>query len=132
MKNFEGIDLNLLDDGDPRAMAALERLRAEWDNAPANAALNGAAIRIAGYVVPLDGMGETLNEFLLVAYFGACIHTPPPPSNQIIHVTLEHPAPGIQSMDTVWVEGVLQTGHSVTDMGDSSYRMQAARVDVFK
>jgi uncharacterized protein len=132
MRLFEGIDLDSLDDADPRAMEALERLQDEWDNAPANPAMNGIAIRIPGFVVPLEHADTQLREMLLVPYFGACIHSPPPPSNQIIHVTLDTPAAGIEAMDTVWVNGVIETVHSSTGMGDASYRMRAVQVEAYE
>ena len=50
-----------------------------------------------------------VTEFLLVPYVGACIHTPPPPPNQIVHVNSEF---GVVSNDLyapVWVEGVMKT-----------------------
>ena len=56
--------------------------------APVVEALNGQHVKIPGFVVPLDASGETVKEILLVPYFGACVHVPPPPSNQIVHVTL--------------------------------------------
>ncbi|MBI2319708.1 MAG: DUF3299 domain-containing protein, partial [Betaproteobacteria bacterium] len=83
---FEGLNLGMLSDADPRAMKALEKLRETWNNAPVVASLNGARIRIPGFIVPLENSRGQITEFLLVPYFGACIHTPPPPSNQIIHV----------------------------------------------
>jgi hypothetical protein len=128
---FDGLSLGDLRDGDPRAMRALERLRAEWERAPANRALNGAAIRIAGFLVPLERTGKALSEFLLVPYFGACIHVPPPPANQIIHVVAKPAVRGTQSMDAVWVEGIVETGTSDTPMGRSSYRMKASRVQPY-
>ena len=66
-------------------------------------------MRIPGFVVPLEDSKDGLKEFLLVPYFGACIHSPPPPANQIIHVLPEHAGQGRASMDTVWVSGML--GH---------------------
>nr|WP_280633840.1 DUF3299 domain-containing protein [Stappia taiwanensis] len=44
-------------------------------------------ILIDGYVLPLAWEGERVVEFLLVPWVGACIHTPPPPPNQIVHVS---------------------------------------------
>ena len=38
--------------------------------------------------MPLDGEREKTREFLLVPYFGACIHAPAPPANQVIHVVV--------------------------------------------
>jgi hypothetical protein len=50
--------------------------------------LSGQRVRIPGYLLPLEISGTKVTEFLLVPYFGACIHTPPPPPNQIIHVKI--------------------------------------------
>ncbi len=59
-------------------------------DAPVVTALNGQHVRLPGYIVPLEVSEEgRTTEFLLVPYFGACIHVPPPPSNQIVHVTSE-------------------------------------------
>jgi hypothetical protein len=54
-----------------------------------NPQLDGQVVRIAGYLLPLEFSGKSIREFLLVPWVGACIHTPPPPANQIVHVTLE-------------------------------------------
>jgi hypothetical protein len=54
-----------------------------------NPQLDGQLVRIAGYLLPLEFSGKSIREFLLVPWVGACIHTPPPPANQIVHVTLE-------------------------------------------
>jgi hypothetical protein len=99
------------------------------DNAPINSTMDGAAIRIPGYVVPLDETQAGLKEFLLVPYFGACIHSPPPPSNQIVHVVSSKPMKGLRSMDAVWVSGTLKAMRQDSVMGMSSYQMQAAAVD---
>ena len=68
-----------LTDADPRAVDMLRRVRELWSSAPTNPAMEGAAIRVPGYVVPLEKDKAGLREFLLVPYFGACIHTPAPP-----------------------------------------------------
>lgn len=130
--SFKDIDLSKLKDGDPRADEALQKLRLAWDAAPANEAMKHATIRIAGFLVPLEWGDKKLKEFLLVPYFGACIHTPPPPANQIIHVVADPPAKGMQAMEAVWVEGTLEIALSDTDMGRSSYRMQARSVTRYK
>src|SRR6187549_1707175 len=55
---------------------------------PALKALDGKSVRIPGYMVPLEDDSEIVSEFLLVPYVGACIHTPPPPPNQIVQVKM--------------------------------------------
>lgn len=132
MAAFKGLDLAKLKDSDPRADEALRNLRAAWDAAPANEAMSGRNIRIAGFLVPLEWGDKKLKEFLLVPYFGACIHVPPPPANQIIHVVADPPAKGMQAMEAVWVEGTLEIALAETDMGRSSYRMKARGVSKYK
>jgi hypothetical protein len=107
-------------------MDALTKLRETWNNSPIEPSMDGARIRIPGFIVPLEVAHHQITEFLLVPYFGACIHVPPPPSNQIIHVFPTKPLKkGLQSMDAVWVSGELKTLPSNTDMGSASYRMKA-------
>ncbi len=132
MASFKGLDLAKLKDSDPRADEALRNLRAAWDAAPANEAMSGRNIRIAGFLVPLEWGDKKLKEFLLVPYFGACIHVPPPPANQIIHVVADQPAKGMQAMEAVWVEGTLDVALQDTTMGRSSYRMKARSVSKYK
>ena len=50
--------------------------------------LDGQTVRIPGYLLPLELIGDRVNEFLLVPYVGACIHVPPPPLNQIVSVKI--------------------------------------------
>ncbi len=131
LKQFKGINFSLMNDSDPRAAEMLKRMRETWDNAPVNNEMDGVAVRIPGYLVPLDDSKGGLKEFLLVPYFGACIHTPPPPANQIIHVRPQTPAKGLHSMDTVWVSGTLKTLRSDSHMGSSGYRMDAMVVEPY-
>jgi len=127
-KDFKGTDLAALSDADPRAQQMLKQLREIWDNAPTNPALVGQKVRIPGFVVPLEDSQDGLKEFLLVPYFGACIHSPPPPSNQIIHVLPISPAKNVKSMDAVWIHGVLKTERTDSYMGAAAYRIEAQEV----
>ncbi|HRH81422.1 MAG TPA: DUF3299 domain-containing protein [Thiobacillaceae bacterium] len=132
MQALQGLDLNKLQDSDPRAQEALDRLKASWNAAPANPAMAGKPIRIPGFMVPLEWGKQEVKEFLLVPYFGACIHVPPPPSNQVIHVL---PAKSVKSktgMDAVWVSGVLEISYKKSELGDATYRMTNARVEPYK
>jgi hypothetical protein len=130
MKDVRGLSNGILSDADPRAQQALKKLREIWDNAPTNGKVDGQKIRIPGYVVPLEESKAGLKEFLLVPYFGACIHTPPPPSNQIVHV-LPAKAASFRSMDTVWVNGTLRVARHDSVMGASSYRLEATTVEPY-
>ena len=130
--DLRSMDLGKLQDSDPRAMEALEKLKAAWDSAPLETSLAGRRVRLPGFAIPLEAKGEKISEFLLVPYFGACIHVPPPPANQIIHVVADQPAKGMQAMEAVWVEGTLDVALQDTTMGRSSYRMKARSVSKYK
>ena len=127
-KEFKGMDLATLQDGDPKATQMLKRMREVWDTAPVNKALVGQAVRIPGFVVPLEDTKEGVKEFLLVPYFGACVHSPPPPSNQIIHVLPKSAVKGLRSMDAVWITGTLTNAQTDSYMGASSWRVEAVGV----
>jgi uncharacterized protein len=131
LKRFRAINLANLQDSDPRSARLLLDMRAAWDNAPLNLALNGQAVRLQGYVVPLEDPKGELKEFLLVPYFGACIHTPPPPANQIVHVRANSVPHGLRMMDAVSVSGVLQAHRQNSVMGMSGYAIAVAQVQRF-
>ena len=128
-KRFKSMNLGVLDDRDPRVVRAMRELRETYDNAPTISQLDGMQIKLPGYVVPLEEVKGEVKEFLLVPYFGACIHTPPPPANQIIHVTVTKPLKGLRSMDTVWVSGTLKTARIDSSMGTSGYRLTTAALE---
>jgi len=129
---LKDIDFDNLIDGDPRADEALMRIRILWDTAPAEPSLDGTNIKISGFAVPLEDKGDGIVEFLLVPYFGACIHTPPPPANQIIHVYATNAPDNFGIMYLYTISGSLKIDKSPTDMGFSTYVMQADSVEVYK
>ena len=128
IKSTEGLKIEDMDDKDPRAIDALNKTMDAWKNAPVNPVLNGESVRIAGFVVPLEHQGNSLKEFLLVPYYGACIHTPPPPPNQIILVSLVNPAHHIRAMDAVWITGEMTVEKKNTVLGVSGYAMKGMSI----
>ncbi|MGB0723260.1 MAG: DUF3299 domain-containing protein, partial [Gammaproteobacteria bacterium] len=129
---LEGANLDAMEDNDPRANALLEELKASWANAPVVDAMDGQRIRIPGFIVPLEGDEKNVNEMLLVPYFGACIHVPPPPSNQIIHVPEMPPVNRDIVYEAVWVEGTLHTQRAETEAGAASYSLKADSVTLYE
>ena len=93
------------------------------------ASLDGRRVVIGGYVVPLDLDARSIREMLLVPFVGACIHVPPPPSNQVIHVAAERPFQIRDLFDPVWVTGRIRVVHSRTDLADAGYSIAAERVE---
>ncbi len=132
MAAFKGIDLNRLQDGDPKAIELLAKVRTEWDKAPVEPAMSGKRIKIAGFVVPLERKGDDILEFLLVPYFGACVHVPPPPSNQVVHVVPVKPVKGMKTMETYWISGTLSLQGGDSGMGTYAYRIAAERVEPYE
>lgn len=94
--------------------------------------LDQRQVRVPGYVVPVDGNEETVSSFLLVPFFGVCIHVPPPPSNQIIYVTLSEPVAVDELWDAVWVYGTLHTTRTSHELANSGYQMQGIRVESYE
>lgn len=128
---LKGVDLASLSDNDPRANELLERLRADADKAPVVKSLNGKKVRLAGFTVTLERNDKGIREFLLVPYFGACIHTPPPPANQIVHVLPTTAVSPDQAIFPVWVTGTLRTVAGVTAEGATGYRIDNAQVEPY-
>lgn len=127
-KDLKALSLDGLKDNDPKAEEALKKMRKMWDNAPINPLLLGHNVRLPGYMVPLEDLPEGTKEFLLVPYFGACVHSPPPPANQIVHVVLDKPSKRLRLMDVVWVTGALSATKTDSHMGMASYRLDAKAV----
>ncbi|MDY6929156.1 MAG: DUF3299 domain-containing protein [Pseudomonadota bacterium] len=97
-------------------------------DAPVVDIYNGERVKVPGFIVPLEGTAELTTEFLLVPFFGACIHVPPPPSNQIVHVKMNEGVPVENLYDAVWVEGIFSTTRFSSDLAAAGYSMQGEAV----
>ncbi|MBT8768006.1 DUF3299 domain-containing protein [Metapseudomonas boanensis] len=97
--------------------------------APVVEALDSQEVKLPGYIVPLDVTEEgRVTEFLLVPYFGACIHVPPPPSNQIVHVTSELGVRMDALYQPFWIEGPLQVKPISSELAEAGYQMEASKI----
>lgn len=85
--------------------------------------LDGEAVRLPGFIVPLDFEDGRTSRFLLVPYYGACIHVPPPPPNQTLYVIAEEPVAFGRLSQAVWVQGELETGRFRSEMGAAAYSL---------
>ena len=105
-----------------------------------NEDLIGETVRIPGFVVPLEFRDLKAVEFLLVPTAGACIHTPPPPANQIVHVRYPEGIEVKTLYDAVWVSGQIAAEQSVQTVSyvdgvapvEASYVMQPMRVESYR
>ncbi len=97
-----------------------------------NEDLDGAYVRLPGFVVPFDIGAEGVTEFMLVPYVGACIHTPPPPANQLILVNSAVPWPGDLIWDPIWVTGTMRTQLQSTNLGQTGYFIEADQIELYE
>lgn len=118
-----------ISDDDPRAQQLLDKLKALWNEAPVVPALEGQRVKLPGFVVPLEMDAKRIDQFLLVPYYGACIHVPPPPANQTVHVVAgEGKGFEGQLFDTVWVTGTMRVESLSSDLAEAGYRLENASV----
>lgn len=109
-------------DSDDRYQQALasKRVIAEYNN---------QRIRMPGFVVPLEFDDDmAITEFFLVPYFGACIHLPPPPPNQVVHVTYPKGLQAEALYDPFWVSGTLKTHVVENDVATAAYTLEAVAI----
>ncbi len=98
-----------------------------------NQQLDGAGVRIPGFIVPLDvGKDGLVSEFFLVPYFGACIHVPPPPPNQIVYVKVDKGIALDSIYEAYWVTGKLKVAKKSTQLGAAAYSLAATKVEIYK
>lgn len=94
--------------------------------------LNGKKIRIPGYTVPFEyGADAQIKEFLLVPYFGACIHSPPPPPNQTVFVMADSPIKMKDLAQAVWIEGTIYTQTQESDLADAAYTIKLTGIEEY-
>ena len=93
------------------------------------AALEGKLVKIPGFTVPLEDFASSATEFLLVPYVGACIHTPPPPPNQLVYIEMdEGKRAKMDGWNPVWVEGVLRIEMTESVYGHVGFTITGQRV----
>lgn len=105
-----------------------------------NPDLIGKTIKMAGYLLPLDLVGEKAYEFLLVPTLGACIHTPPPPSNQMVLVQYSKGFEVDELYKPVWILGEMRAQNQSRALQlvdgqsnvETTYAMDALTVEVYK
>lgn len=94
--------------------------------------MDGLAIRMPGYIVPLEFDDEqAVTQFFLVPYFGACIHVPPPPPNQIIFVNYAKGLELKDLYDPYWLSGVLKTSVIENDLATAAYTMDLQHYELY-
>ncbi len=121
-----------LDDYSEESVKLFEEFDRWRASAPVVEALDGQRVKIPGYVVPLEFEERSVSEFLLVPYFGACIHVPPPPKNQIVYVQSDDALEVEGLFQAVWVTGRLATEAKLNEVGDAGYTLTAEKVEPYE
>ena len=94
------------------------------------ASMHGRKVRIPGYVVPIDlDDQQRMRSFFLVPYYGACIHVPPPPPNQLIYAELDAAIEVPSMWEVQWLTAELQISRVDADIASSSYRAVSAQIE---
>ncbi len=89
----------------------MEELNYETGEMPESLSLlNKQRVEASGFIVPLemDEYIDSVSEFLLVPDPLACIHVPPPPPNQLIHVKMKEEIPLDMDARGVAIIGTLE------------------------
>lgn len=94
---------------------------------------NNKKVRIPGFIVPLEfDDDQVITAFFLVPFFGACIHQPAPPPNQMVYVTTEKGLKIEVLYDPFWIKGTIFTEIKDTEIGQSAYTMKALSIEPYK
>ena len=131
----QGLDVDAL-------VAKYEGFRAEVDalNQRVDDGLDGQIVRIPGYALPLEFSGVAVRELLLVPYFGACIHVPPPPPNQMVFVALDEPYVVNELFEPVWITGRMSVERSSRSLSyvdgraslETGYTLAGTRIEPYE
>ena len=94
---------------------------------------NDKLVKLPGFVVPLEYSDKgKITQFLLVPYFGACIHYPPPPHNQIVFVVLDEPVALDSIWDPVWAIGTFKAEARDSYLATAGYTMAETKLEDFE
>lgn len=123
-------ELKALETGDvPEVEHSGDRAMPQYGTFRTVQAVLARPVRLPGYVVPLENDADgQLREFLFVPYYGACIHVPPPPPNQIVHVRLPAAIPMPDMYSPFFLAGHLAAERSDDALAGSAYTMRDARL----
>lgn len=121
------------EDDSAEASELYMQMQAEFNSSPVNEAMDGVLVRLPGFIAPLEFTDDLITEFLLVPYFGACIHVPPPPANQTVLVKMPE-GEGIKfedAWDPYWVMGELTAEGVTTDLAQAGYYIENAVFELY-
>jgi hypothetical protein len=92
-------------------------------------------VSIEGFIIPMEyDEQRRVTELLLVPYIPSCMHVPPPPANQMVHVKLNEGTMIDNPFSPVEVVGHLKVakGEFYEGYMESSYEMEVRSLEVLK
>ncbi|MBX2836097.1 MAG: DUF3299 domain-containing protein [Gammaproteobacteria bacterium] len=111
--------------GSEESIVELTAIEEKLNYSPVVTSLNGKRVKMPGYIVPLEyDEQRELSEFLLVPYYGACIHTPPPPANQVVFAKSKTRHVIDNTYDPVWVIGTMHTQTFRSGVAEAGYTIE--------
>lgn len=116
---------------EPRALAVLQRLKALSRQVPTAPAWEGLRVEIPGFAVMYGDDKLLLDRFFLAPYQGACVHRPPPPGNQLVHVRMAQPIPLLHAAYPLLMRGRLQRMDTDHPTAFSRYALLDAQYEHF-
>lgn len=118
--SFKEMDWRDLSELDYVTGAASEKLK-DFDNTD---------VKIPGFMVPLEDESRKVVEWLLVPTPQACIHVPPPPPNQMVHIFMKKGAE--VAFGPIWIYGKIKIRSARSIYGESSFSMEGLRIEPYK
>ena len=98
--------------------------------------LDDKNIELEGYLVPLDFNAETVTDFVMVPYFGACLHVPAPPPNQTVFVKFREGLAMSEFQENFYypykVQGKIKVARTKTDLAEVGYQVTASDIELPK
>lgn len=135
IKHYQPL-IDRIPEGDPEEDKVMEEMQKALDAAPVNPAMHGKKVKLPGFIAPLeiDEVKGLVKDFLLVPYYGACIHLPPPPLSQTILVQPQAgKGIGLERIaEPVWVYGTLIAEKASTALAYAGYQIKDAYVEIYQ
>jgi len=127
------INLDEISDDDPRAQEVMDKLKTLWDQAPIREEMDGQEVKLPGFIVPVEADEHETTGFLLVPYYGACVHVPPPPANQTVYVVTETgKGASPELFDVIWVSGMMSVNRIENDIAEAGYTIYASAIEPYE
>lgn len=124
---LQRLGVGAMKDNDPGVSDTMTQIRREWDHAPPVSLPEGTPVRLTGFPVLLDEMAGSARTIILAPYYGACVHRPSPPANQMVVVALKNAFPVNMQPYPVWIVGKIVPQLTPTRYGQAAYLMVDAK-----